>query len=66
MDLPALHPRLLRSSEALLRAIAEAHEAYERRYRELVGDEPWRNEDDAAASWAATLRGERPTARVRK
>ena len=59
------HPRVrqARSSERLLRAIAEAQEFYDARYRELVGPEEteWRHEDDAAASWLSLLRG--PSAR---
>ena len=60
MELPTLSPRLPRSAEALMRAIAEAQEIYERRYGELVGPyEPWRNEDDVATSWVTTCMGEK-------
>jgi hypothetical protein len=50
---PAQH----RSSERLLRAIAEAQAFYDQRYRELVGDEAWRDAEDEAASWTTVLRG---------
>ena len=64
-ELNSEHPRVrqARSSERLLRAIAEAQEFYDARYRELVGPEEtaWRHADDAASSWLSLLRG--PSAR---
>jgi hypothetical protein len=46
-----------RSSRELLRAISEAQEVYDRRYKELIGEGDERDTDDAAASWLAVLRG---------
>jgi hypothetical protein len=46
-----------RSSRELLRAISEAQEVYDRRYKELIGEGDERDKDDAAASWLAVLRG---------
>ena len=46
------------SSRELLRAISEAQEVYDRRYRELIShDEGVRDIDDSAATWLAVLRG---------
>jgi hypothetical protein len=52
------------SGRELLRAISEAQEVYDRRYKELIGAGDERDEDDAAASWLAVLRGPESGQRV--
>ncbi len=47
-----------RSSRELLRAISEAQEVYDRRYKELIGEGDERDQETTlAASWLAVLRG---------